>query len=260
MLPELERMAGELASWQARLPERSRYGIVQALRQVLEAAVRWGYMSRNPAKLAGRNPEPPPRAIRTYTVPELDAITAELSKAYRPLPSFAAATGLRPEEWSVLERRDIDKATRLLHVRRTLSDGEVVELAKTSASRRQVPLSRRALAALGELPPRIGGPLFMSPAGRLLNLDNFRRREWSAAIKAAGIATPARIYDLRSTFASNALAGGVTVFELARLMGTSVRMIEKHYGTLLEGAYAGLVARLDALEADLAAANSTMEV
>jgi hypothetical protein len=72
-------------------------------------------------------------------------------------------------------------------------------------------------------------------------------REWAPAVEAAGVATPARIYDLRSTFASNALAAGVTVFELARLMGTSVRMIERHYGTLLEGAQAGLASRLDAL-------------
>jgi hypothetical protein len=39
----------------------------------------------------------------------------------------------------------------------------------------------------------------------------------------------------RSTFASTALAAGVSVFELARIMGTSVRMIERHYGTLLDG-------------------------
>jgi hypothetical protein len=52
------------------------------------------------------------------------------------------------------------------------------------------------------------------------------------------------IYDLRSTFASNALAAGVTVFELARMMGRSMRMIEKHYGTLLEGASAGIATRL----------------
>jgi hypothetical protein len=58
---------------------------------------------------------------------------------------------------------------------------------------------------------------------------------------------PARIYDLRSTFASNALAAGVTVFELARVMGTSVRMIEKHYRTLFEGAHAGIASRLAAL-------------
>jgi hypothetical protein len=48
-----------------------------------------------------------------------------------------------------------------------------------------------------------------------------------------------------------ALAAGITVFELAKVMGTSVRMIERHYGTLLDGAHAGIVGRLDALEAEL---------
>jgi hypothetical protein len=32
-------------------------------------------------------------------------------------------------------------------------------------------------------------------------------------------------------------------------MGTSVRMIERSYGTLLGGAHAGIAGRLDALEA-----------
>jgi hypothetical protein len=59
---------------------------------------------------------------------------------------------------------------------------------------------------------------------------------------------PARIYDLRSTFASRALAAGVSAFELARVMGTSVRMIERHYGALLDGASAGIASRLDAFE------------
>lgn len=63
------------------------------------------------------------------------------------------------------------------------------------------------------------------------------------------MAKHSRIYDLRSTFASNALAAGVTVFELARVMGTSVLMIERHYGALLDGAQAGIAGRLDALEA-----------
>jgi hypothetical protein len=67
----------------------------------------------------------------------------------------------------------------------------------------------------------------------------------------SGVARPARIYDLRSTFASNALAAGVTVFELARVMGTSVAMIERHYGALLDGAHAGIAGRLDSLEAEL---------
>ena len=62
------------------------------------------------------------------------------------------------------------------------------------------------------------------------------------------------------TFASNALAAGVTVFELARIMGTSVRMIERHYGALLDGAHAGITGRLDALEAQLEQATETKGV
>jgi integrase len=62
---------------------------------------------------------------------------------------------------------------------------------------------------------------------------------------------PATPYEMRDTFASNALAAGITVFELAKIMGTSVRMIERHYGALIDGAHAGITSRLDALEAGL---------
>jgi integrase len=250
-LRDLERMSGEIAAWQARLSERSRYGIVQALRQTLGPATRWGYMRSNPSLLAGRNRQPSPREVRTYSAGEIEALAAELSPAYGTLPAFAAATGLRPEEWQALERRDLDRARKLLDVRRTASGGEVVGLGKTSGARRQVPLSRRALIALEAIPPRLDTPLvFPAPAGGLLNLDNWRRREWAPAVEAAGIRKPARIYDLRSTFASDALAAGVSVFELARIMGTSVRMIERHYCALLDGAGADIARRLDALDAD----------
>jgi integrase len=133
-------------------------------------------------------------------------------------------------------------------------------LAKTAHSRRQVPLTRRALEVLNALPRRLDTPLlFPAKGGGLMDLHNFRRREWVPAIEASGIRKPARIYDLRSTFASNALAAGVSVFELARVMGTSVAMIERHYGTLIEGAGADIARRLSAFEAEHYAADPRAE-
>src|SRR5207248_9069721 len=141
-------------------------------------------------------------------------IAAERPPAYAPLPTFAASTGLRPEERAALERRDVDRRSRTLTVRQTVSSGKLVGLAKTERSRRQVPLSARALQAFEAVPPRLDTRLaFPSPRGGLLNLDNFRRRVWAPAVEASGIRTPARLYDLRSTFASDALSVGVTVFD-----------------------------------------------
>jgi integrase len=158
-LRDLERMAGEIAAWQARLPERSRYGIVGALRQTLGAAVRWGYMNANPATAAGRNRQPAPRAVRAFTRAEIDAIAAELAPAWAPLPAFAAGTGLRPEEWQALERRDIDRRARIVNVRRTVSSREVVELGKTppSAADRARDGRARRHPAQARQPARVSG-------------------------------------------------------------------------------------------------------
>jgi integrase len=245
-LREFERMSRELAEWQATLPERSRYGIMQALRQCLEAGVRWGDMERNPAKLAGPNPPPPPRGVQTFTLEEIGKVATELGRVYGPMIRFAAITGMRPEEWAALERHDLDKAAGVVHVARTHVEGVTKAYGKTSASVREVPLSALALEALDDVPARLDTRLvFYGPRGAHVNLRNFRRREWHPALEAAGV-PPRRIYDLRSTFASNALAAGVSVFELARIMGTSVRMIERHYGMLLQGSGEAIRGKLDA--------------
>jgi integrase len=224
---------------------------MRGLRQTFAAAIRYGYMSANPAADAGDNPAPTARPIRAYTLAELDALEAELGPEYGPLVPLVAATGPRPLEAALLERRDVDRARRVLTVRGT----------KTTGSCREVPLSGRARASAGRARSSTGPPLlFQAPDGGTLNLNNFRRRVWAPAVEAAGIAKPARIYDLRSTFASNALAAGVTVFELAKVMGTSVAMIERHYGALIGGAHAGIAGRLDALEAKLAERAEAQEI
>ena len=99
--------------------------------------------------------------------------------------------------------------------------------------------------------PRLDTPLvFPAAQGGPIQLDRSGAAACvNAAIEASGVPRPARIYDLRSTFASGSLAVGVSVFHLARLMGTSLKMIEKRYGTLIDGATEDVLARLDSLDA-----------
>jgi integrase len=53
-------------------------------------------------------------------------------------------------------------------------------------------------------------------------------------------------YQLRHTFASEALAAGISIFELARVMGASVKTIDKHYGHSVRDSEDAIRARLDA--------------
>jgi integrase len=168
-LVELEHMTDELAGFAAKLPDRYRYSIMSALRQTLAAGVRYGYLATNPAVLAGQNPMPPPRLVRVFTPAELDAITDELDRRGAAAVRFAAATGLRPAEWANLQRKDIDRTQRVVDVKGT----------KTRASRREVPLTTAALAALDSLPARLDSPyVFTGPKRGPFDFHNFRRRAW----------------------------------------------------------------------------------
>ncbi len=250
-LRELETAAAEIAAWRATLPQGSRYGITQALRQVFNAAVEWEYMTKNPAKKAGRNPQPIREEIDVFTdETEIDRLATELDE-WGGIPIFASETGLRPCEWIALERRDISRNDGLALVERSYTErGGLKPYGKTARARRPVPLSDRALAALDYYsPPRIGTRLLFPATGGgggrprghygYLNLANFRRRDWHPALQAAAL-PPHDIYVLRHTFATWALTRPpeLEIFELARYMGDSVRTIERYYGHLAKGATA----------------------
>jgi hypothetical protein len=70
-------------------------------------------------------------------------------------------------------------------------------------------------------------------------------REWYEALDAAGIARRGP-YHLRHTFATEALAAGISTWELARLMSTSVGMIDRTYGHFARDEEASIRARLEA--------------
>jgi integrase len=160
---------------------------------------------------------------------------------------FAAATGLRPSELFALEHRDVDREAGVVHVRRAYANGWVKH-PKTRLSRRAVPLQAIALEALDQLRLNGASPLlFPNSRGGYLDFRNFNRRQWKPVQKAVGIDPLRDLYDLRHTYATFALRAGVPVFALSRFMGTSIAMIDLHYGHLAVDSYQHAVSLLDAL-------------
>jgi integrase len=216
-----------IARWRASLPKTMRHGAHRALRQVLSAAVRWRWIEHNVAT----DIKNPVHAREEFTPfeswEEVDALARELGP-FGPLTILSVGTGVRPEEAFGADWNDVDLATGVFTVRRAFAKGRLKAYPKTVRSRRRVPLRAKVLDALGELPDR-DGVLFPASEGGRINIDNFRAREWAPALKAAGIAHR-RIYDMRHTFATWSLAAGMSIFTLARRMGTSVQMIDVTYG------------------------------
>ena len=87
--------------------------------------------------------------------------------------------------------------------------------------------------------------VFTSPRGGAIDMHNVARRDWHPALEAAGVSRR-RVYDLRHSFASNALAAGISLYELSRYMGASVRVLEMHYAHLVRDAEEIARAKLDA--------------
>jgi integrase len=228
-----ELRSSAIAAWRMTIPPGHRFEATQALRQVLTRAVSWGLLDVNPAKLGVENPQRRYAEKRPFeSWEELYALADRLGPRYGPMVLFAAATGLRPGEWLALEHRDVDRDSRVVYVRRTLRNRRI-KTPKTKASVRAVPLQAIALAALDELRPDPQCRLvFPSARGGHLDLHNFRNRNWKPAQCAAGIEPRRRVYDLRHTFATFALRAGISTFDLSRYMGTSLAMIDRHYGHL----------------------------
>lgn len=237
----------QVCAWRLTVPEGHRFEATQALRQVLNRAVAWRLIDDNPAKRVP-NPGRRCREQRPFdSWEQIRSLADPLGPTFGSMVLFAAATGLRPSELFALEQGDVDRAAGVVQVRRAYANGRVKQT-KTRLSRRAVPLQAIALEALDQLRPRAGSPLLFSNArGGYLDFRNLNRRHWKPVQKAAGIDPLRDLYDLRHTYATFALRAGVPVFALSRFMGTSIAMIDLHYGHLAVDSHEHAVSLLDAL-------------
>jgi integrase len=207
----------------------------------LKQAYKWGFerslIPTNPAARVKNSVQRTREEVTPFeSWEEVEAVAAELDTPDAQMVVFLAATGMRPGELAVLERkRDLDLTgdTPSVSVRwRRTKDGRVVSATKNKKPRR-VKLIPRAIEALADVPARIDTKLlFPGAKGGYLNYKNFGRREWQEALDAAGLERRG-LYSLRHAFASFAIAGGADTFTLSRVMGTSERMIDETYGDLL---------------------------
>jgi hypothetical protein len=157
--------------------------------------------ARQPAKLAGCNPQSPAVEVAPFAVDEVDKIAVELR---------TAAEGGND--------------------RRRRRDHGGVACARAQGRRQGGRCRARGanVRGLGQ------ASRTARPRGRHLDLHNWRCRDWYPALEAAGVAKRGP-YALRHTYATWALRAELGTFELGRCMGTSVGMIDRTYGHLAAG-------------------------
>ena len=237
----------DVYAWRMTIPEGHRFEATQALRQVLNRAVAWGLLDFNPAKLGVPNPPRRAKEKRPFeSWQQIEAVAARLGPVYGPMVTFAAATGLRPSELFGMEQRDVDFAAGVVYIRRAYANGRLKHT-KTRLSTRAAPLQAKALEALDRLPASDNPILFPNARGGRIDFRIFGRKHWRPAQLKAGIDPIRGLYDLRHTYATFALRAGVPVFAVSRFMGTSIAMIDRHYGHLANDSRDHAVALLDAL-------------
>ena len=237
----------DVYAWRLTVPEGHRFEATQALRQVLNRAVDWGLLDTNPAKCGIRNAPRRAREKRPFeSWQEVERVSPMLGPVYGPMVVFAAATGLRPSELFGLDVRDVDGRAGVVYVRRAYANGRLKHT-KTRLSTRAVPLQAKALEALDRLPRSGNEILFPNARGGRIDFRVFGRRHWKPAQRAAGIEPLRDLCDLRHTYATFALRAGVPVFAVSRFMGSSIAMIDHHYGHLAHDSRQHAVSLLDAL-------------
>jgi integrase len=180
-IPLRQLLTEEIARWNAPLTvgETTRANALRAMRQVLAAAVEWGYLSANPAK-AVRAPKPPPTEVYPFeSWVEVDALAAGVEAIAGvnagALVRFVCATGIRPQEWEALTWQALDLPNRTCRVLHVVRSGRIEAAAKTDGSLRTIRLQQRALDALRAIPRPLESRtlVFPAPEGGIVNLSNF---------------------------------------------------------------------------------------
>jgi integrase len=248
--PHIEKM---LAALRERGLKRRRLYAYQVLRAALNKAERAGEIARNPI----RGVEAPSSEAVTerpvdHGVVDEDAeevralsheeagrfLTAAETGRHAALFALALDSGMRPGEYLALRWADLSDDCRTVRVRSAVevldAGPKIKNRLKTKLSRRTIPLAPGTAELLRahkvhQAAERLMvgaewkdmGLVFANERGGLLDYNNLVRRHFKPLLKAAGIDSSHRLYNLRHTCATLLLQDGENVVTVSRRLGHS---------------------------------------
>jgi integrase len=237
---------------------RQAHGILSAM---LDLAVEDGRLPKNPARPSpgsrGFLPKLPKNRTHTYLSHGQLLKLADEAGEYRALILVLGYGGLRWGEATALRVCDVDVLRSRLSVRRAVSEvsGSLTYGTTKSHGTRTVPFPAFMRSELesgleGKGPDDL---LFTSPQGGPLRNQNFRKRVFDPAARAAGI-HKIKPHDLRHTAASLAIAAGANPKAVQKMLGhASAAMTLDTYADLFESDLAAVAERLNDAVSDAAA-------
>jgi integrase len=189
--------------------------LFSALRQ----AVRWKLLLTNPAEDVYL-PRQPRRRFTVFDVGQARQFIAAISgHEHEALFALALTTGMRPSEYLALTWTDFNLECGTVSVSKTLEwrkGGWCFEDTKRERSRRMVKLQNWVMALLRRLNEKAraaeakpGDLVFTSHCGGPIHEAKFVGRYFKPLLESAGLPN-IRLYDLRHTAATLALAAGVS--------------------------------------------------
>ena len=152
-----------------------------------------------------------------------------------PFLATLFGTGARPSEIIALRWGDIDLKTGNASISKSRYMNTDAPT-KTVASEREIALGQPIVAALKALKPLHVAEddfVFKNQEGNPILEDKWRAKYWYRALRACQV-RPRKFYATRHTFISDALSHGLNIKWVAEYCGTSVAMIEKHYGRYIK--------------------------
>ena len=199
------------------------------LKSALRQALQWRLLFENPAD-GVKTPQQPRDEMHLLTVEQARTfLKAALATPQGPVLAVALTTGMRPSEYLGLKWQDIDWVRQTVSVVRSIRrlNGRWCFCdTKRSLSRRPIKLQRWIVALLRDLKTKASAHdlcleghdlVFRMPSGQPINADCLAKH-FRSILDLAGLPR-IRLYDLRHSAATIALAAGVSPKVVSEQLG-----------------------------------------